>query len=55
MEEFQHATIEKSNVPYTFRPTLHVALNKPIDDLWAATSYTAILLNDSLQKLNYDS
>lgn len=41
MDEFHHATIEKSNIQYTFRPTLYVALNRPIEELWAATSYSS--------------
>ena len=40
-EDFHHDLLEKSNIAYSSRPTLYVNLNKPIDELWAATSYSS--------------
>lgn len=38
-EAFHHEAIEKYGLPYEFRPTLHVAVNKPEEELWAGLSY----------------
>jgi hypothetical protein len=38
-EEFHHETIEKYGLPYEFRPTLHVPVNKSEEDLWAGLHY----------------
>ena len=37
--EFHHETIEKYGLPYEIRPTLHVAVNKPEEEIWAWLSY----------------
>lgn len=39
IEAFHHKIIEKYGVPYGVRPTLHVAVNKPEEELWAGLSY----------------
>lgn len=38
-EVFHHAVIERYGIPYEFRPTLHVAVNKSEAELWAGLSY----------------
>ena len=38
-EAFHHEVIEQYGVPYDVRPTLHVAVNKPEEELWAGLSY----------------
>lgn len=38
-ESFHHEVIEQYGVPYEVRPTLHVAVNKPEEELWAGLSY----------------
>ena len=38
-EEFRHEVIEQYGLPYEFRPTLHVPVNKPQEELWAGLSY----------------
>lgn len=38
-EEFHHEVIEQYGLPYEFRPTLHVPVNKSEDELWAGLSY----------------
>ena len=38
-EEFHHDLIEQFGLPYVFRPTLHVPVNKPKEELWAGLSY----------------
>lgn len=38
-EEFHHELIEQMGLPYEFRPTLHVPVNKPEEELWAGLSY----------------
>ena len=37
--DFHHEMIEKYGLPYEIRPTLHVALNKREEELWAGLSY----------------
>ena len=38
-EEFHQEVIEQYGLPYSVRPTLHVAVNKSEDELWAGLSY----------------
>lgn len=38
-EEFRHELIERYGIPYDFRPTLHVPVNKSEEELWAGLSY----------------
>lgn len=38
-EAFRHEVIEAKGVPYEVRPTLHVAVNKPEEELWAGLHY----------------
>lgn len=38
-EEFHHDVIEKIGLPYEFRPTLHVLVNKTEEELWAGLHY----------------
>lgn len=38
-EAFHQEMIEKYEIPYVARPTLHVAVNKPEEELWAGLSY----------------
>lgn len=38
-EEFHHELIEQMGLPYEFRPTLHVPVNKSEEELWAGLSY----------------
>lgn len=38
-EVFKHELIEQYEIPYEFRPTLHVPVNKSEDELWAGLSY----------------
>ena len=37
--EFRHEVIERYGLSYSVRPTLHVPLNRPEEDLWAGLSY----------------
>ena len=38
-DEFHHKLIEQFGLPYDFRPTLHVPVNKSEEELWAGLSY----------------
>ncbi len=38
-EAFHHEVIEQYGLPYEFRPTLHVPVNKSEEELWAGLSY----------------
>ena len=38
-EVFHHEVIERYGIPYEFRPTLHVPVNKSEEELWAGLSY----------------
>lgn len=38
-EVFHHEVIEQYSIPYDVRPTLHVAVNKPEEELWAGLHY----------------
>ena len=38
-EVFKHDLIEQYGIPYEFRPTLHVSVNKSEEELWAGLSY----------------
>ena len=38
-EEFHHDLIEQYGIPYEFRPTLHVPVNKSEEELWAGLHY----------------
>lgn len=38
-EEFHHELIERLGLPYEFRPTLHVPVNKSEEELWAGLHY----------------
>lgn len=37
--DFRQETIDKYDIPYDVRPTLHVEVNKPEEELWAGLSY----------------